>query len=405
MGSTAARVTAPPGPFEAALIESVKSAAARVPPYPGVALRLQQLISSNTYSTGEVASLISSDQVLAAAALRAANAVAYHGLGKVTALPEAVTRLGGEELQRISMAAALGGAVTREGPLADLRRLCWRRGTASALISKLLAGKRGFNAQEAFACGLLHDFGWVVGLAALEDVIAKAKDVAPQRAKDWLDVVSRVHIEFGALVADQWNLSPLLREVIACHHRPEAATAHRKMIDLVNAADAVARLLDLHPVITEVELSGVGLSADEVQLLLQHVPHIPLVLEALSVTSASGPATSARVVTRPETVLTGEVRELAVRAEWVREPRTVVRVVAGTADGLRFIAPLRPDTHRVLLLRLPLSPPLDLFVNVLQVTPAPDGVAVEAKLFALSRAVQGRWAQVLQPATPEGGAP
>src|SRR5215213_190460 len=93
-----------------------------VPPYPAVAMRLQQLVAKGEYGSYDVAKIAVTDPVVTGYLLRAANAAAVRGTVKVASVSDAVGRLGAAEVVRIALAVSLGAEASRRGGLAPLRR-------------------------------------------------------------------------------------------------------------------------------------------------------------------------------------------------------------------------------------------------------------------------------------------
>ena len=188
--------------------------------------------------------LVTFEPVESVKQLRAANSAALRGISALTSLRDAIARLGAEELCRVAMATSLGAVATLDGPLATLRRTAWRQALISALACRQIAPLRGIDREEAFACGLLHDFGRVIAIASIESVLADRPSEAPRSESEWMALVDRFHVELGTLTARQWKLAELHAVVIASHHLPSGPGEFRSMLDLVRASDAVVALVE-----------------------------------------------------------------------------------------------------------------------------------------------------------------
>lgn len=383
--------------LEPLLVDLVARDAVKVPPYPGVAMRLQQLVAGGKFSLTDLARLIAEDQALTASVLRAANSALVRGIERVTSLSDAVARLGSEELCRIALASTVGQPAAADGALAELRRLAWRRSMTAALFCKVLAERRKANAQEAFVCGLLHDFGWVVALACVEELLPRlpAQPSLPQA--DWMALVQKFHLQLGALVAARWNLSPLLQAVMSTHHLPPAPGPFKSMLDLMATADAVVDLLEQHPTVTAAQLtSAPNLAYDEVRFLVLTLPQIPPVVAAMSDLAIGAPATAPAAksqVARPSTTLKGLVKTADLPASWVRQGDALpVKVVGLGRDGLVFVTGEKPKENYLLKLKFEASAGgLELFVSPALAQPEGKAFRVEARLFALAGDAKDTW--------------
>lgn len=236
------------------LASSLRGSDLRVPPYPAVAARLQQLARSNAVSLGQVTQLLAADATLAATVLRHATSALYKVSGAVT-LESAVARIGLDELIKISLAAGMGAVAYGNGPLARLRRDLWRRSLLAATLCRELAPRRGLPRDEAFLAGLLHDFGAMLVIAALE----RLQDLPTLSDDEWSHIIDEHHVDAGIQLARGWTLPEQIAEAIAHHHDPEGAQrAHRPLIQLVANVDAAIRVLDRSPVEGTAELADLS---------------------------------------------------------------------------------------------------------------------------------------------------
>jgi HD-like signal output (HDOD) protein len=366
----------------------------KIPPYPGVALKLQKLIGDGNYGMAELARVASSDAVLSATILRMANSAYYRGLARVISVSEAINRLGAEELCRLALAVSLGGVAAAHGPLAELRRSTWRQALGSGLCSQVLAPLRLLPPQQAFLCGLLHDFGRVVALASLEELIPARASALEE--SEWQGIVDRLHVEVGALVAQRWNLPELLVEVIADHHKPETKGQPRPFVDLVNAADQVVTMLEDCPYLLGRDLLGVpGLrSRQEIDALMQYMPLIPGYISGLDETVTPGGGPGESVVQKTETLLESDRSEVDFVVTWARANSEVMyKARFLTAKGIAITGLTQLYEGTVVRLRVATGGvPMDLSGRVVLCRPEqPRGYYIEVKLFVLPGAAQAWW--------------
>lgn len=217
----------------------VERDALEVPPYPAIALRVATLVRRGDYALEELARLVRADGALAGDLLRLANS-AYYGLGPVVSLEKALLRVGEARVEQLALASSLGARALARGPLLPLRRLTWHDGLASALLCRELARQRHLPPEEAFTCGLLHDFGRIVAIGAIERIAAGSRAMP---ARFWEAVVDRHHVRLGAVVAERWALPVLVADVIRLHHEERPGGASPQLVGVVRIVDAVVRLL------------------------------------------------------------------------------------------------------------------------------------------------------------------
>ena len=276
-----------------------------IPPYPAVAMRLQQAVSRPDFGLAEVARLVSSDAVLAASVLRCANSAIYSRGGPASTLTQAVTRIGARQVMRLVLAASLAGPAQAAGALATARRICWIEALASAAICQELARFRSLKPEEAFLAGLLHDFGKVVACSCLEALLAKELQPGSWPLAALVDCVDEHHLDLGNRVAERWQLPDYVCAAIARHHERGGECAD--IIELVKASDEVVGMLIGRSQVSAADLapvrSLVGLAEREaVARTLEKLPEFVASLER----ATSQPETHSAQVILPETTLSGQ---------------------------------------------------------------------------------------------------
>lgn len=268
--------------LDEAIADLVARDAVDIPPYPAVALRIERLVGGGDFGLDELARLVSSDQALAADVLRCANAAAFARGGPVASVPQAVARIGAGELSRIAFASALSGRALARGPLALLRRRVWHDAVAAGVLARELARPRALPVDEAFACGLLHDFGKVLALECLERIARGTRHPRPMPSRFWEAVVEGHHVRLGAVLAEKWALPPVLVEAITLHHAGDlAAAGHPEMVRTVALCDRLVRLLDDRAHVGQADVSAIQqLDEAETEALIRGIEVVPGLMAA-----------------------------------------------------------------------------------------------------------------------------
>lgn len=381
--------------LEPLVVDLIARDAIRVPPYPAVAMRLQKTVGSDKFGIPELVKVAGEDQVLAATLLRCANSALYRGLDQVTTLQGAIGRIGAAEVCRVAMAITIGAQATENGALAVIRRKSWRQGLISAIVAKQLAAKRGLNAEEAFVCGLLHDFGRVVAVACFEEILTRTKDARALPEATWSESVDRFHVELGVVISARWNLSDMLRTVISTHHTPDLAGKHRPMVDLILASDAIVELMEAGPRVSTMQFSDMSLlRPGEMEVMLPFLPQIPSFIAALDDASpVTEPPTGRSQVLRPASVLTGTPKQVSFPVAVVRAGGTVPFTATHvTSSGLGFTGGTKLKENNVVRLKMEApSGAIEVWVTVALCASEAGIQRVEAKLFASDRGTQEAW--------------
>lgn len=227
--------------LEQGLVDLIRRDAVRIPPFPAVAFQLSRLLADEKSTLEELSKVAGADQIVAAGLLRAAKTAAQSRGSDQLSLAKAIARLGAKETQRLVFAITFGGLTRTPGPMHEAREQIWRDSVVCAFVAADLAQRRGLARDELFLCGLLHDFGKIVVMSAVEELLGAT---SPALAPYAMDVVERFHVEIGLVTATRWGLPEALIDAMARHHLPPAAAARPEIIEVLATADAVAHLID-----------------------------------------------------------------------------------------------------------------------------------------------------------------
>ncbi len=276
----------------AAMMAILGRGSVQVPPFPAVAFKVAELARAPDSTPEQIAKIISSDATLAAELLHLVNAPIYARGQPVTSLPMAVKRLGMKEVARLAIAAGVGGATAKAGPLSAVRLHLWHRSVTTATVSRSLGTKRGLQPDESFLAGLLQPLGSIVGTLSLEVFLAENPAFTSQPLSFWLRVLEVFRTELGALTATRWHLPRTLSEVISFQSGADSSGCESPaMIDLVSASAQIARVVAEVDEVTDVSLATVtGLTADERAHLVKALPQLADAVASLEEASPTKPA-------------------------------------------------------------------------------------------------------------------
>src|SRR2546429_7362887 len=110
-------------PLEGQVRALINANKIRLVPYPAIAVRLNELISSGNYDNKGLKKIIQTDQAISAQVLRAANSSLYAVGTPITTLDRAIAQIGAADLKRLVLACSLRSTASSSGELAGLRRL------------------------------------------------------------------------------------------------------------------------------------------------------------------------------------------------------------------------------------------------------------------------------------------
>ncbi len=217
-----------------------------LPALPEVVVRVMRMAEDPRSDAQGIARVIATDQAMAARVLKLANSAFYGLPRRVGTLSEAVVILGFRTIKNLAIAASTFELLNREIAGYWLQRgELWRHSLACAIGAQLIARRARLPvSEEAFVAGLLHDIGKV----AIDLFVRAQFDQIMERAlQDRIPFVEAEqavlgfnHAMAGGLIAEKWNLPPLLVSVIKYHHQPSSAPDREPMISVVHLADLLS---------------------------------------------------------------------------------------------------------------------------------------------------------------------
>lgn len=193
-----------------------------IPVFHEIALRLQQMMSTNSYRIEEVIKLINEDTALAATMLKQANSTYNIGKAAITTIKEAIVRLGSQQIVNLAFSASMSNSRSRNNFINDSMKQVWQHSYRVAIISSWLAVElnqekliRKINADEVYLAGLLHDIGKLYLLKALDSLAQQGKIQVSGSLPG--DLSTAYAAETGAKVLRHWNIPSIYIDVVERH--------------------------------------------------------------------------------------------------------------------------------------------------------------------------------------------
>jgi putative nucleotidyltransferase with HDIG domain len=232
-------------------VEQILASAGALKPFPKAAQRALELLQDPLVSAGKLVDVLGLDAALTATVLKSANSAALQRSRSVDDVRQALALLGNERFRELVFASASvqflkGGQEGYQLSAGDL----WRHSVATSLMTEILARAAGLpRTPVLFTAALLHDLGkgvlgpFVKGEAAgiLTRVAAGASFLEAEQAELGLD-----HAELGARIAERWNFSSELVELIRFHHAPQERP-QSKPLAVLHVANALTQLYNPGP--------------------------------------------------------------------------------------------------------------------------------------------------------------
>ncbi len=208
------------------VVEKILAAAAKLPPFPKVAQKIQILLSDPYVSAAQLAEVAQLDPALTANVLKAVNSAYYSLPRKVDNVNQALAYLGNQQFQEVVWMSAAVRFLFKEQPGYGLSRGdLWQHSLGVAIMTRILSEMAGVKpAGVLYTSALLHDIGKVVLSSFVQDQVKQVLRLVDE-GQSFLEAEREIlgldHAHLGGLVARNWEFSQEMIDLITYHHEPE----------------------------------------------------------------------------------------------------------------------------------------------------------------------------------------
>lgn len=196
----------------------------------------------------KVTDMIAQDKSLAAQCLQMANSPLFGRWQKIDSLRGAILGLGFQRVSDIVMSCGVLNMTPKETGIDPV--VFWEHSLGCALVSRHFARKIAYpDPGKAYLAGLLHDLGIIVNLWMLPKEFRATYEFVRREGIPLCEgeqaKLGFTHCESGRLLADHWELSKDLCEVVSLHHSAPESHEHAGLIALVELSDLLCRMSGL----------------------------------------------------------------------------------------------------------------------------------------------------------------
>ncbi len=197
----------------------------KMPAFPKSVQRVVQLTSNINAPAKEIVRVIESDPVMTVKILKVINSAFYGLPKKITSIQRAVVHMGLNTIKNLALSVAAMGVLkpTNQANFNTQDFLLHSLTTAS--ICRLLAEKlnvKGSECSDFFVAGLIHDFGKIVFAEFDPDNFKLALEKSAEQNiplhQAETEFMGINHAQVGKMLAEKWELDPVLIEAIEHHH-------------------------------------------------------------------------------------------------------------------------------------------------------------------------------------------
>ena len=209
-----------------------KSKVITLPSLPEIALYINAALEKEDVSTSKLSKIIQMDPVIAARVVQVANSSLY-GDTKNDSIQEALARIGIDGVRTIVMGVVLRDLfMPNTQPVIDSMTKFYEHSIRTGVICYALAKKlKGFNRDQAFMAGILHDIGVVPIL-----VVADRHPQIAEKQNNLTAVLAHLKNFIGGMVLQQWEFSDKFIEVAKHAYDWDRQVEKADYCDLVQVA-------------------------------------------------------------------------------------------------------------------------------------------------------------------------
>lgn len=255
----------------------------KVQTLPHVVTQLTQLIADSNTTMKQFEEVIEMDPVLVARLLKIVNSPMYGLMQKVDSIGRAVAYLGMKNLNNIAITDALMGIFMQENE-SDFfsRNKLWLHCAAVSICAKMVAERIfGINGDDAYLCGILHDFGIIVeDQVRSEEFFTICRDSTSSTRMLELEQeqLGTDHCELGYILTGQWSMEESIRIAIRDHHSLLDEVEPESLLGILQIAEYLTTQLDYTTLpgikveISDPLLAHIEGNIDEYRVLLEDFP-------------------------------------------------------------------------------------------------------------------------------------
>jgi len=204
-----------------------------LPSMPEVALKINMAIQDETLDIQKIADIIQIDPMIAARAVQVANSAMYAGSQPVQTIKRAVQRIGLRAMRAIVMSVTIRNLYHAHSPLIKKRmKTYYHHSIRVGVLSRAIAKKvKGFDPEQAFLAGLIHDIG-IVPVLIRADNHNDIKDNAGLLESLIIDL----KISVGTTLLKQWQFEDELITVVEDAENWSRETSEADYCDVIQVA-------------------------------------------------------------------------------------------------------------------------------------------------------------------------
>lgn len=250
---------------------------------PHVVTSLSGLISNENSTMKDFEDVIKMDPTLVVRLLRLVNSPFYGLSARVDSISRAVAYLGMKNLHNMAVTDALKG-IFHESVRSNVfsREKLWLHCAAVSICAKMIAERIfGTNGDDAYLCGILHDFGIIVESQVEPEKFSAACEACEKSGKiteHEREHLGTDHCEIGYLLTVDWKMPENIQIAIRDHHLPSGDYLPESLTGILQIAEYITgqlghtALKDVTAELPDHLVNHMQENMDEYKVLIEDLP-------------------------------------------------------------------------------------------------------------------------------------
>ncbi|MBN2070013.1 MAG: HDOD domain-containing protein [Candidatus Krumholzibacteriota bacterium] len=216
---------------------------------PGTAINVMKILQDPEFEIDDLLEAIEYNQGLTSNLLRMANSAMFGAPGFINNMKDAVTRLGANNIYRMTVASVVSPSAKQKVEGYDLEAGdLWLHSVSVALCTERLAKKLKLRVPPySFTAAILHDIGKIVLGSFLEIDSAPINFLVRRKGYTLFEAEKKIlgidHAEVGALLLARWNIPDEIISIARWHHEPEKCRRDCQVAQMIHLADTISMRL------------------------------------------------------------------------------------------------------------------------------------------------------------------
>ncbi len=220
-------------------------ATAKLPTLPVVAARILDTLRKESFTSNELADLISIDPALTIKILSLANSPFYSLQEAIDTVYRAIGVLGINVVRNLALSFCIIDSLKNDGTGGFDYTKFWKQSVIRAVAATSAAKLLSRYSDEVFIVGLLADIGkMLMSLVRPNDYLEVLREVRFTGAKDYASerrIFSYSHEDIGSNTLRIWGIPEVIYEPIALHHKETGSNGkYSDLIILIGIGDMVS---------------------------------------------------------------------------------------------------------------------------------------------------------------------